>query len=216
MTTPSYKFVSDVIPKNLWGLKCPHKMTPEYIVVHNTANDASAKNEIAYMRNNTAAATSFHYAVDDKEVRQAIPYNRNAYHAGDGDSGPGNRKGIGIEICYSKSGGSSFIEAEENAAQFIAELLNEFGWGLEKVKKHQDFSGKYCPHRTLDLGWERFLSKVRGYMITEYTQVNDIVYELSSRGIVSNTDLWLKKLEEDSDSYWLARKTVHYIRKAGK
>lgn len=211
----SYKFVSDILPKDLWSLKCPHSMTPEFIVVHNTSNDASAENEVEYMRNNTQV-TSYHYAVDDKEVRQAIPYNRNAYHAGDGENGEGNRKGIGIEICYSKSGGKRFEKAEENAAQFVAELLKTFGWGVDRVKKHQDFSGKYCPHRTLDLGWDRFISKVRGYMITELTEPNDIVYELVSRGIISDTDLWLKKLKEDTNAYWLARKAVHYIRKAGR
>lgn len=42
-------------------------MNPTRIVVHNTANDASAKNEIEYMQNNNKQ-TSFHYAVDDKEV----------------------------------------------------------------------------------------------------------------------------------------------------
>ena len=40
-------------------------------------------------------------------------------------------------------------------------MLKQYGWGIEKVYKHQDFSGKYCPHRTLDLGWERFLNKIR-------------------------------------------------------
>ena len=212
----SYKFVSDILPKDLWGIKCPHAMTAEFIVVHNTANDASAENEAAYMKNTPFSATSFHYAVDDKEVRQAIPYNRNAYHAGDGEFGDGNRKGIGIEICYSKSGGVKFAEAEENAAKFISELLKEFGWSVDRIRKHQDFSGKYCPHRTLDLGWDRFLMKVRGYMITELTEINDIVYELTSRGIVTDADLWLKKLAEDKNAYHLARKAVHYIRKAGK
>lgn len=212
----AYKFVSDILPKDLWGIKCPNEMKAECIVVHNTANDASAEDEVKYMKNNYTKATSFHYAVDDKEVRQAIPYNRNAYHAGDGECGDGNRKGIGIEICYSKSGGSKFVEAENNAAMFIAELLKEFGWGIDRVKKHQDFSGKYCPHRTLDMGWERFLSKVRGYMITELTEINDIVYELTSRGIISNADLWLLKMKSDTNSYWLARKMVHYIRKEGK
>ena len=33
-----------------------------------------------------------------------------------------------------------------------------------KVKKHQDWSGKYCPHRTLDLGWKRFLNKIEKYL----------------------------------------------------
>lgn len=134
-------------------------MNPEFIVVHNTANDASARDEIAYMiRNNTQV--SFHYAIDDKEIVQGIPENRNAWHAGDGNS-QGNRKGIGIEICYSKSGGKRFEEAEKLAAKFIAYKLDEKNWGVDRVKKHQDFSGKYCPHRTLDMGWQRFLNMVQ-------------------------------------------------------
>jgi len=135
-------------------------MNPEFIVVHNTANDASARNEVAYMiRNNDKV--SFHYAIDDKEIVQGIPENRNAWHAGDGANGEGNRKGIAVEICYSKSGGKRFEEAEKLAAKFIAYKLNEKNWGVDRVKKHQDFSGKYCPHRTLDMGWQRFLDMVQ-------------------------------------------------------
>jgi N-acetylmuramoyl-L-alanine amidase CwlA len=104
---------------------------------------------------------SYHFAVDDKEAVQGIPFDRNAWHAGDGGKGSGNRKGIGIEICYSKSGGDRFIKAERNAAELVANILRENGWGIDAVRKHQDFSGKYCPHRTLDMGWERFLGMVR-------------------------------------------------------
>ena len=154
------KIVQNLVPASKYSIKCPYSMTPEFIVVHNTANDASARNEIAYMISNNNQV-SFHYAVDDKEIVQGIPENRNAWHAGDGASGPGNRKGIGIEICYSKSGGQRFIEAEKLATKFIAYKLKEKGWGIDRVKKHQDFSGKYCPHRTLDMGWQRFLGMVQ-------------------------------------------------------
>lgn len=138
-------------------------MTPEFIVIHNTSNDASAASEISYMKNNKEAV-SFHFAVDDKEIRQAVPLDRNAFHAGDGTYGDGNRKGIAIEICYSKSGGARFEKAEENAAELVAYILNKYGWDITRVKKHQDFSGKYCPHRTLDSGWDRFLRKVEENM----------------------------------------------------
>jgi len=200
-----------LVPQNKWSLKCPYPMTPEFIVIHNTASDAPAVNEISYMTG-LPEEKSFHYAIDDKEVVRAIPENKNGFHAGDGSQGKGNRKGIAIEICYSKSGGSRFTKAEENAAEFTASLLKKYGWGIDRVKKHQDFSGKYCPHRTLDLGWERFLKKVEGYMQTELTTVNDIVWELANRGIITDKDLWLKKLELDEDAYWLARKCVNYIR----
>lgn len=153
------KIIQNLVPQSKYNIKCPYTMTPEYIVVHNTSNDANARNEVQYMINNNSS-TSFHYAIDDKEIVQGIPENRNAWHAGDGN-GPGNRKGIGIEICYSRSGGKRFEEAEKLAAKFIAYKLNEKSWGIDKAKKHQDFSGKYCPHRTLDMGWQRFLDMVQ-------------------------------------------------------
>ena len=38
------------------------------------------------------------------------------------------------------------------------------------------------------------------------TTVNDIVWELNHRGIMTDKPLWLKLLAEDTDLYWLARK----------
>lgn len=147
-----------------YGIKCPYTMTPTRIVVHNTANDASAANEIKYMISNNNEV-SFHYAVDDRQIVQGVPVNRNTWNAGDGN-GKGNREGISIEICYSLSGGSRFVAAEKNAAEFIAKLLRERGWGVDKVTKHQDYNGKYCPHRTLDMGWQRFINMIKTYLGT--------------------------------------------------
>lgn len=156
------KITRNIVDKSKYSIKCPYSMVPQHIIIHNTANDASAANEIAYMRSN-GKQVSFHYAVDDKEIVQGVEENRNTWNAGDG-SGAGNRKGIAIEICYSKSGGERFLEAERNAAEFTASLLKKYGWGLDHVKKHQDFNGKGCPHRTLELGWDRFLKMVEGFL----------------------------------------------------
>lgn len=152
--------IQNLVPQSKYNIKCPYLMNAAFIVVHNTANDASARDEIAYMISNNNEV-SFHYAIDDKEIVQGIPENRNAWHAGDGRNGKGNRYGLSIEICHSKSGGKRFDEAEKLAAKFIAYKLKENGWGIDRVKKHQDFSGKYCPHRTLDMGWQRFLGMVK-------------------------------------------------------
>lgn len=54
--------------------------------------------------------------------------------------------------------------------------------------------------------------KFEKHNIAELTEINDIVWELFSRGIISDKDLWLKKLKTDQNSYWLSRKCVHYIR----
>lgn len=152
----------NLVPKDKYAIKCPYTRTPTRVVIHNTANDAPAANEISYMRYNDLEI-SFHYAVDDVNIVQGIPENRNAWASGD-RHGKGNMEGIHIEICYSKSGGEKFDKAEQNAAEFTASLLKKYGWGIDKVTKHRDYDGKYCPHRTLDRGWQRFLSMVKRYM----------------------------------------------------
>ena len=157
--------VKKLCPQERYDIKCPYLREPDRIVVHNTANDAPAANEISYMINRPEEV-SFHFAADDTEVVQGLPLERNAWASGDG-LGAGNLRGIHVEICYSKSGGERFQRAEENAARLIAELLKERGWGLDRVTKHQDYDGKYCPHRTLDLGWERFLKMVKKYLEQE-------------------------------------------------
>lgn len=154
--------IKNLIPESQYSTKCPYSMTPKGICIHNTGNDASAENE----RNNLARLdnkneVSFHIAVDHEKAIQCIPFTRNAWHSGDGGNGPGNRNYIAVEICYSKSGGDKFIKAEQRAAKEVAALLKQYGWGINEVKKHQDFSGKYCPHRTLDMGWQRFLNMIQ-------------------------------------------------------
>ena len=147
-------------PVGKYPLKCPYAMAGEEICIHDTANDASAMSEISYMLNNDLY-TSFHYAVDDCRVVQGLPLNRNGFHAGDGANGRGNRKAIAIEVCYSKSGGERYLKSRENAAELCAILLKARGWGVNKITKHQDYSGKYCPHRNLDMGWNNFIALVQ-------------------------------------------------------
>ena len=157
------KIVQDLVSESRYPVQCPYHMTPEYITIHNTANDASALNEIAYMQRNEY--NSYHFAVDDVEARQGLPLDRNNFSCGDGANGTGNRKSIAIEICYSKSGGSRYVQAEENCVQLVAYLLKKYGLGVDRVKKHQDWSGKYCPHRILaENRWESFKNRIRQAM----------------------------------------------------
>ena len=159
----AYKIIKNYVDKSKYSIKCPYKMTPKYITVHNTDNDAPAENEVAYMRRNNLQI-SFHVAIDDKHVVYGIPLNRNAWHAGDGGKGKGNRTSIAVEICYSASGGKKFDAAEKNAAKWIAAELKARGWGIDRVKRHKDWSGKNCPKRTMSKGWQRFLDMIKTEM----------------------------------------------------
>lgn len=175
------EIVQMLCPSSKYSIKAPYSMVPDGITIHNTANDASAKNEVSYMISNNNQV-SYHWAVDDVRAVQGIQHDRNAWHAGDGGSGYGNRHTIGIEICYSKSGGDKFHAAETNAAELIARLMLQYGWGVDKIdtkqiNTHQSRSGKYCPHRTLDEGIDRLYNMIKqkyaelsGQSVPEETQ----------------------------------------------
>ena len=53
--------VKKLCPQERYDIKCPYLREPDRIVVHNTANDAPAANEINYMINRPEEV-SFHFA----------------------------------------------------------------------------------------------------------------------------------------------------------
>jgi len=177
----AYKLIKDFIPTSKYPIKATYSMTPKYVTIHNTANDASARNEIAYMVRNTNY-TSYHVAIDDIEAIQAIPFDRNSWACGDGTKGTGNRESVSIEICYSKSGGDRYRKAEANAIEYTARLLIELNLTPDKVKYHKEWSGKNCPHRILDEGREyefkKAISKRYAELITPKPDVKPNYDEL--------------------------------------
>ncbi len=131
----------------------------EYITIHSTANEkSSAKNERQWLTNSSNQVTaSWHIVVDDKEAIEAIPLDEIAWHAGDGGTGTGNTRSIGIELC--ESGDRS--QTLENASMLVAELLRITGLPINRVKQHHDWSGKNCP-RILRTGtlWQDFIANI--------------------------------------------------------
>ena len=105
---------------------------------------------------------------------------------GDGGNGIGNRHKLAIEICYSKSGGERFEKSERLCASYVAYLLKQYGWGIDRVSKHQDFMNKYCPHRTLDMGWERFLNMIRAELGQAQVEVQKSTNEVANTGVFND------------------------------
>jgi N-acetylmuramoyl-L-alanine amidase len=136
-------------------------MQPTTITIHSTGNPRStARNERAWLTNpSNNRQASWHIVVDEKEAIEAIPLNEVAWHAGDGN-GQGNRASIGIEICES----GDRVKTLGNAVKLTAKLLKERGWGMDKLRRHYDWSGKICP-RILQpddwAGWEQFKRDVQ-------------------------------------------------------
>lgn len=159
----TYTLTSHWLPASQYPLKAPYAMTPEGIVVHNTAGTASAREEAAAMIESTAA-TSFHVVIDEAEAVECIPFAHNAWHAGDGAAGYANRHLIGLEIARSMDTATTrFAQAEANAALYIAHVCRQYGWTSAQLHQHNWYSSTACPHRT-KTHWQTFLAQVDEYI----------------------------------------------------
>lgn len=161
-------FKVDLIPESNGTSRPGYPMIPEYITIHNTGNkkaDAEANSE---WLDKTTKYVSWHFTVDDKQIIQELPINENAWHAGDGKDGTGNRKSIGIEICEYE--GIDWEKAKNNACKLIKFLIKNVKTlkGIDCIVPHQHWSGKYCPHKILDEGWDKFIERVKKYMNSKY------------------------------------------------
>jgi len=138
-------------------------MAAEYITIHNTGNaNSTALNERLWLTNpSNDRKASYHIVIDQNRAIECLPLTEVGWHAGDGGSGTGNRKSIGIEICES----GNYAQTLQNAARLVAELLKERGWGVDRLRRHYDWSSKICPRLMYDkgtwAGWTTFKNMVR-------------------------------------------------------
>nr|WP_269751020.1 N-acetylmuramoyl-L-alanine amidase [Paenactinomyces guangxiensis] len=163
-------------------------MDPQYITIHETDNPKSGADAEAHARlqyNGNSRAASWHYTVDDKEIWQSIPDNEVAWHAGDGGSGTGNRKSIGIEICVNSDG--NFEKAKQNAVELVRYLMAKHNIPLSRVVPHKHWSGKNCPRHILPQ-WSQFTKQIQegGIKVAWVEDMYDLSYLLDD-GSMKNT-----------------------------
>ncbi|MES5893148.1 S-layer homology domain-containing protein [Bacillus cereus group sp. RP43] len=197
-----------IVPTGNENIRPGYAMKPKYITIHETDNysvGANARNHAQYLYSQATGTTdrsaSWHFTVDDKEIYQHLPLNENAWHAGDGAEGTGNRESIAIEIAVNQDG--DYNKAVENARKLAAYLMGELNVPLENVKKHQFWSGKNCPAIMIkNNAWEPFLQGTKAYYDANHK--DDItggwyeadIRELDKRGIM---------VGDGKGSYWPER-----------
>jgi len=167
--------VEHLLNSNKYELKSPYKMTPEYVTIHETGNNAPAMNEVKYMVNNNLEV-GFHACIDDKVMVVGIPFDRNAWHAGDGENGTGNRKSIGIEIAYQTGTDEQYRGAIDNAIEHVAYILTYYGLGVDRLRMHGDWNGKDCPKGIRHgryLNWEQFKQAVQNIMNGDHSHEDE-------------------------------------------
>jgi N-acetylmuramoyl-L-alanine amidase len=127
-----------------------YSMKPVGLLYHTTNNwSKSAGDEMhaGYMET-TSRVVSWHVTVDHDSATQHIPYNENAWHAGDGAKGFYNRNWLGLEIACNKINKGEPIDPEtyDNAVDVAAQMMMETG--VSQLAPHKIVYGKDCPHHS--------------------------------------------------------------------
>jgi len=165
----NYTYQKNHIPKGTAYNRRPAlPMTATTITIHNNANTTStADGERRWLTDNpkNKRTASYHIVVDATTAIEVLPLNEVAWHAGDGSKPTsGNRTSIGIEICERDNKLGEYAQTLTNAVDLVAKMLHERGWGVDRLRRHFDWSGKQCP-RLMNIdgkwsGWYQFVQRV--------------------------------------------------------
>ena len=160
----------DPVTKRIWARKDRYTAggnSRKYIVVHNTANTASAVNEAKNLANNYTAS-SFHYVIDDGDIIQCVHDYDTAWAVGAWAGTRqliGNNQSISIEVC---NPGTQFSAASiENLRKLVLHLMEYYSIPASRVVRHWDChtGRKHCPNYYAganNAAWDQLHSYITG------------------------------------------------------
>ena len=214
-----------------------HTYSPSYKNFNGNNHEALQSNmRLYHMKTNGWADIGQHFTIfpDGK-----IMTGRSIESAPAGIYGA-NSGAICIEVLGNFDvGGDNMTENQREAVPFYVRLiLDKFGlnaknnvtyhaWWSAAGKSLGDYikgkSAKTCPGTAFFGGnthaaYEKnLLPLILHYgkeekTLEKVTSINDIVWELSSAGIITDGALWIKKCEEDKNIYWLCYKMANKLR----
>lgn len=197
----------------------------KYIVIHYVGATGNALANVKYYGGTPNIGASAHYYVghasENGAVYQSIAPEDCAWHCGS-PSGMyyhpcRNDSAIGIEMCCHKTSDGKWYFDDitiEKTIELTKWLMEKYNVTINNVIRHYDVTHKTCPAPFVnDEGaWEDFKNKLID--VEEYTDINDIVWELGHREIVEDTFGMAEEMNQEPNGrlYWLGRKIVQYIR----
>lgn len=125
----------------------------EYIVIHYTSNQGdTAKNNADYFSREKVGASA-HYFCDENEIWQSVKDTDTAWHCGAKTyrhPDCRNANSIGVEICMNDKTGAVRKGSIATAAELVRYLMQRYSVPVDRVIRHYDVTGKYCPGPMVD------------------------------------------------------------------
>lgn len=183
--------------------------SPKYIVIHETDNWGIGAGAQRHAKAQAAGhlTTSVQYYSGSDGVYQTAEHYDGTYSVGREYGGDHtvkdatNRNTINIEICVNKDG--DYNMARANAIELVKYLIQVTGIPAERVIRHYDAKGKYCPRNMMDDPslWEDFKAQIGGTAgvadavdkPSNPYQVPERVIKYKTKGIMTGNDVkWVQ------------------------
>lgn len=138
-----------------------------YLIPHNTAGNASARQEALRLQSSSQYNNgNAHYWVDENDIYLIIDPKYISWNAGVWEV---NTKSISIELCKSRGNLENFKLIEKRAIELMAYLLKQNNSGVDKIFLHSDFYATACPHRSQSIHGKG--AKTRNYFRQEVSKL---------------------------------------------
>lgn len=187
-----------------WNGVLSKRTKTNHIILHHMAGNGSADDIHRIHIGNGWTGIGYHFYIrKDGSIYQGRPIDTVGAHCS-------NYNSASIGVCFEGNYETENVmpDAQKKSGQELVGYLKGL-YPKAHIKKHRDFNSTACPGKNFPFDEIKNGVINTTPKIQELTSVNDIVWELNHRGIITDKELWLKKLEEDSNAYWLARKTAN-------
>ncbi len=189
-----------------WDGSLSIRKSTQYIIIHHAAAITASPDQIhSWHLSNGWTGIGYNFVVrKDGSVYTGRPINCAGAHTS-------NYNSVSVGICFEGDFDVEKIsDVQMDAGKELISYLKKV-YPNAIVKRHRDFASTACPGNNFP-----FDEISKGIIKTEpvavaskLETVNDIVWELNHRGIITDKELWMKKLAEDKNAYWLAYKCAN-------
>lgn len=171
------------------------------IIIHHADMFGSVDDIHKLHKNQGWSGIGYHFYIrQDGKVYRGRPENRVGAHCLNSNS---DSIGICFEGRYDAISAMPNVQLE-SGKELIKYLRDKYPQA--KIYKHSDLFATACPGRYFP-----FDELIRETPSKIYT-INDILWELMHNHIITEADKWKRKMETDTDVYWLCYKTANKLR----
>lgn len=200
----------------------------KYIVIHETDNFKKGADGLrhAQAQCNGNLSTSVHFYCGSDGIYQVAELNKCVWAVGKKYKtmpikDASNYNTINIEICVNEDG--DYNVARQNAIELVKYLMAELDIPADKVIRHYDAKGKFCPRKMMDNPalWDDFKNAIQGKpktKVEEKPKVNAKVLEWQKAAIADGFKFplfgadgkWGRECEDVAEDAIIKKRLIGY------